>query len=788
MLSFPKVLLCLAAAAGPAGCAGGLSTGLLPRFAGPAPYAAPLAAAGSMAVPTSGYAQVSLSGRIKTRWNGGFTMLPDDRQQLVRIYTTDRTVYVGAYLFAGAPVDVVGTYSTHRFIVATRVSEAGPIRIPRDAVSLVGRVRRVYKTYFSVKPESRDRELRVYYGSETSYSRTRPAIGAYILAEGRKSKSRSMRATYIATFRVPPPTVTVSGTIESFEPFGFRLGNGRYRGIPITLSNSSDVSGVALEVDADVEITGIGLPDTALYATRIVRNHAKPSPSPSPSPTAQPSVAPSVSPDPGNSPTPSPDPTATQSPTPEPTATSTPTPDPTQTPSPTPVPEPTVTPTAVPTTTPVPTPVPTATPAPPSPAPSPAPSPLPTIAPVGLGPAHVLTADYLYQASSTYSVSPSAYVPYVTWASGPKTSYMAAIHAAGIKVYQYMDLNRAYSSSGGTQGTAIAYTDIAPGGAHNGAAGRDCSGNLQPYSAYGGTAYLTDPRSPDAAGHAAVTLAATQQYVVSMNSGNSLNQLVDAYFADDTYEPLSAPSPCGYLRDLWHAALNSVDASVNVPLIINTFGGSHGTDMATVQSRVTLLSPPNVVGAMYESCLGGHGGWGQTTPVDWVPNTSMSWFQTEYSQIQTVLQHKSFWCYQKMTGDGATLVQKRLYAYASFLLTYDPAYSVYQTAMATPSKFLVFPETGLVPMNPTVTATDVSGYLQSSGAYVRHFNSCYYRGTLVGPCAVAVNPSPSATAMLTEPFAHSAMLSGDGVLDGGSMSFNGPAVTVLPPTTAAILF
>jgi hypothetical protein len=98
------------------------------------------------------------------------------------------------------------------------------------------------------------------------------------------------------------------------------------------------------------------------------------------------------------------------------------------------------------------------------------------------------------------------------------------------------------------------------------------------------------------------------------------------------------------------------------------------------------------------------------------------------------------------------------------------------------------PETGIVPMQPLTTASSVTGYLRSGGTYMREFGACYYLGVLKGKCAVVVNPGASTARIATTAYAHSVVLSGYDVLDGGTVSFTGARVTSVPAAGGAILF
>jgi hypothetical protein len=111
-----------------------------------------------------------------------------------------------------------------------------------------------------------------------------------------------------------------------------------------------------------------------------------------------------------------------------------------------------------------------------------------------------------------------------------------------------------------------------------------------------------------------------------------------------------------------------------------------------------------------------------------------------------------------------------------------------QEAFQSGTGFPVMPESGLVAENPVTAAASIAGYQAAGGAYFREFGACYYRGNFVNNCAVAVNPGTATVPVPSTSYAHSLVLSGGGVLDGGSVSFNGPTVSQLAPGSAVILF
>ena len=204
-------------------------------------------------------------------------------------------------------------------------------------------------------------------------------------------------------------------------------------------------------------------------------------------------------------------------------------------------------------------------------------------------------------------------------------------------------------------------------------------------------------------------------------------------------------------------------------------------------SLVPLLNVPNVMGGMYEDCYGFNGSEGMGTG-DHTGGLYQHWTVTENTELAALATGKIFWCYGNMRGAGSSEIPLRLYAYANFLLTYGPN-ALYQTSQSTPSGLRIYPESGIVPRNPLVPApADVASLKTSTGVYGREYADCYYRGTRIGACAVITNPDNGSSH--NNPYggyAHAVVLSGAGVLDGGTASFNGSVPSSLAPLTAAIL-
>jgi hypothetical protein len=379
-------------------------------------------------------------------------------------------------------------------------------------------------------------------------------------------------------------------------------------------------------------------------------------------------------------------------------------------------------------------------------------------------PRHVQTAEYL-TTTTEINTSPGVYAPYLTWAYA-KGDHYGLVRSAGIKTVLYTNPLMPVPSN------PYEYPLIT--GSYTNVQAKDCSGNA--VRTYSGTGYLTDVTQPSAGTFVNTVIS---DYVNNLNYGNPgyLNPF-DLIFVDNANSFYgSSAMPCGYSSSTWTANMDAAIAAEPYPTLMNTLSVSE----SAIPGKIAGLQASNVAGGMYEHCY-----------------NDRQWTPEEDAQIQAVNQIKSqgkspgpaFWCYLDGTSaDGSTVIPQRLFAYASFLLTYDPNYSVFQESYASsPSTFKVMPETGFVPLEPVSTPASVSDLQTASGAYVQQYSYCYYRGSLVGGCEIAVNPGSSAVSVPNpKNLMHSVLLSGSGVLDGGSVSFSGPQVTSLDPGTAAIL-
>lgn len=384
--------------------------------------------------------------------------------------------------------------------------------------------------------------------------------------------------------------------------------------------------------------------------------------------------------------------------------------------------------------------------------------------------------------------TPAVYAPYLDWAY-IKSDHMGLWQKAGIKTIFYTSPLQAICTVVSSTGSCITgdagYNLLNTGGAYNSVAAKDCSGNLIKGS-YGANKYpvlFLDPTKPGATSYIQAVEDNAVAYMKYANPGytHAWNQI----FIDNDGPGLYNPSatPCGLSAATWIAdTAAEIGGTTDGPYQVNALGIDN---IPGVQQALPKLNATNIVSGDYEECYGGN------TPADGVfkAGVTANWLAVEYAEINTIAQGKTFWCYVRISGDGASYIPWRIYTTASFLLSYDYNHAVIEESLSGGASGLnVFPEWHLVPSTPLTTESDVSGYQLPSGLYLRQFAQCYYKGSLVGPCAVAVNPSPTLTVPVPAGYTRSLTVSGDGVLDGGTATITQGAPASLGPATAAFLF
>lgn len=450
---------------------------------------------------------------------------------------------------------------------------------------------------------------------------------------------------------------------------------------------------------------------------------------------------------------------------------------------------PTVAPTTYPTTYPTsaPTSYPTVLPGTPPPTAAPISTPVASSGfPQTIAQTHIPTFDYLE--TLAFAQNCAAYAPYLTYVY-PKGDQFKTWHACGVKTIDYMTPSMPQSGSSENEYTQIttSYADVAA---------KDCNGNT--LTTYSGKGELFDPHAANALAYYQKVIDDSFAYIAKYNNG----VVPDMIFSDNSDSIYGSSSqPCTWKGQAdWSAATANVLGQLNThgaQLVLNALAMPTAYTKPpaddTIANFQSVIAPPSVTGGMLEGWI-----WSNRNASGYLSASGQpasAWQAHEDMAIATVNAGKLFNAYTNMNfasldSTSAAGIAARTYIYASLLLTYDPDHILFaEWSSNDASGFHAVPEEGLVALYPVQTAkADVTELLRGS-VYVREFRACYYRGSLIGPCAAIVNPSNTSTVSVSLPqYAHSMTLSGSDVLDGGTAQFTGPPVTSLPPNNAAILF
>jgi hypothetical protein len=358
--------------------------------------------------------------------------------------------------------------------------------------------------------------------------------------------------------------------------------------------------------------------------------------------------------------------------------------------------------------------------------------------------------------------------------------------------------NPYYTYLGG-QGSSITYQPSA-GFAHT------CSGDLLVDVEGHGTWLMVNWANPLAAA------AFTKAYLANPPK---MNAPIDYWYLDgsthlsDYYDAVTGQPgvPClngqPATQASWDAATRPVLASLGIP-IINDGGG-----------QPQYIGPP-FVGQREEGPY--------ITGGEYIPPGY--WQSSEDAELRMALAHAIWIAQNKDDGVYPTSLTgqaHRLFAFASFLLTYDLSTSYYWYAAhgvgidndpLNPSGEHIFPEEWFVPTNPVLPEPgDINQLRDSGGAYYREYKDCGYQGVRIGRCAVVVNPTlssvpwPSSLTSYQNASVHQLVMhNGSGrpsqyctpgpsqpcqgaeIPDGGYLTFDGPpAPASLPPESAIIV-
>lgn len=375
------------------------------------------------------------------------------------------------------------------------------------------------------------------------------------------------------------------------------------------------------------------------------------------------------------------------------------------------------------------------------------------VRPDGSVPNHVLTFMMIGTDGGTSLVTPTQVAGWVDWVlTTPPDSLLAK--AAGMTTLIYSDPNRVNPGS-------LIWNDDESTFAH------DCNGNR-----------ITVSGSNDLQ----MNVYSTHLWSLWTNDVTQREQWdgggeYDYAFEDsaDEINPqrLSA-LPCDFDQNTWTQSTNSMDATQPFPIFYNGLGLIPG-DQKSPGPEIGLNK--TTVGGMSEDCFVGRTPSGYFYAPHWLATANTELKMNEYG--------KPFACHSNWYGAADQSFAQRTYYYASFLLGYNVSTSMAMTEFTSPSGVTVMPEVQLVPEDPVVqTPTYVGKLLTNTGVYGRQYQSCYLGGTLVGACAVAVNPNnPKNSGPLKFPwpgqYGHTLSMSGSDYYDGGTVGADGPP----PPST-----
>jgi hypothetical protein len=300
----------------------------------------------------------------------------------------------------------------------------------------------------------------------------------------------------------------------------------------------------------------------------------------------------------------------------------------------------------------------------------------------------------------------------------------------------------------------------------------DCAGNRITIRGKPVTTYQLDPRSPDLVG----------LWSAWVHSALRGGVHFDAIF-DDSADSVHNDSavPCGFNQITWSEASNIMNQKLGKKIIYNGLG--------TLAAGVSKPPPsmeinPSTYGGMLEGC------YGNITITNPVPKNAV-WLNFETTELTMSKMQKPFVCRGLKLTPAETSYKDRIYQYASFLLTYNPATSIISEKFSTASNLSVFPEETLVALDPLIQSPASVDELRTSGwTFGRQYASCYLGGVPIGACAAVVDAS---LATIPSPFpwpgvySHTLVLSGAGILDGGTASVTGPAPSAIVPGATAVI-
>ncbi len=279
---------------------------------------------------------------------------------------------------------------------------------------------------------------------------------------------------------------------------------------------------------------------------------------------------------------------------------------------------------------------------------------------------------------------------------------------------------------------------------------------------------ILDPLAPEVA-------RAVRRYTQTLSGAG-----VNAAFFDETGSELDGdfPSFGGQAaeiptRNAWFLGERAIVAASSLPVILNGSGPDWGPAYGGA-----ILKLPNVLGVNFEGCFSNRAIGLMNVRHDY-------WGRMERALLADQRLRKYVVCMMSGPFDPA----QRVYALASWWLTYDPRWSVAAPVTRAADGYAIYPEYDIVPTEPDRSARSTVARFETGGVYVRMFARCYDRGISIGACAAVVNPDlvTHAIPRALRGFTRALALDNRSVYTGGSVRWQPRSSDTIGPTSGEIL-
>ncbi|HEY4439929.1 MAG TPA: hypothetical protein VGN14_05705 [Candidatus Elarobacter sp.] len=244
---------------------------------------------------------------------------------------------------------------------------------------------------------------------------------------------------------------------------------------------------------------------------------------------------------------------------------------------------------------------------------------------------------------------------------------------------------------------------------------------------------------------------------------------LDFFFADDSGSPWREPGdPPGAV---WFEGFNA--PGVEIPSDQNFIAAEiamlsaaarpvfiNGSDPRTLLPSYggAYLRAPRIAGEVNEDCYRA----GRAIVGD-------RWRRQGDALLAVTALHRYAACFMQ----GTTTPANRVYALASWWLTYDARWSVAAPIDPVSGGTAILPEFGIVPGAPLRTASRSIDLLREGAIYAREFGACTQDGSPIGPCAAIVNAGNGDAPVppLHRRYASVLVLDGRDAISGGTASW-----------------